>query len=346
MYKRKADAKERGDGVEELLYKLLQNSLYGKAGQKEIIHSFKLLDNDKIKAFELMNKTDIKQEFGNKTLVRTQGKIDAELEGVIIKGLEEQQESLYDDEEIENKNVESKDFMMPPRKKHGVKSSVSIAAAITAYARINMSQYKNIKGNKYLGGDTDSAIMEKELSPQLVGKGLGMMKEECRLLFGLFADKKLYLMKDVKGNVVVKSRGVGKEDGYDILNYHDFLKLFKGEVLNIFKKKFRIKPDGIYYLPQAISVKLRPDRLLKVKEELKEILDNIMHPLYKLAREIEAVNITALMVHCLRPLDLRVVTYDFTLVNNHIISYLKGVAALILFILYVTKSAKSLYNIQ
>jgi len=72
MYKRKADAKERG--VEEFLYKLLQNSLFNKAGQKEIIHSFKLIDNDKVKNFELKNKTDLIHEFGNKSLIRTQGK--------------------------------------------------------------------------------------------------------------------------------------------------------------------------------------------------------------------------------------------------------------------------------
>jgi hypothetical protein len=280
LYKRKADAKARGDVVEELLYKLLLNSLYGKAGQKEIIHSFKLLNNDKVKNFELLNKTDLTCMFGEKTLVRTQGKIEAELEGIISKALTQPLESLYDDDDIEDKKVESQDLPMPPRKRNGVKSSVSIAAAITAYARINMSRYKNIKGNKYLGGDTDSAIMEKELSPELVGNGLGMMKEECRIQLGLFADKKLYLMMDENGKVVIKSRGVGKEGSYDILNYRDFLKLFKGDVLNIMKNKFRIKSDGIYYLPQSITVKLGVERLLMVKKELKDILDNIKHPLY------------------------------------------------------------------
>ena len=145
MFKRKANAKEMGDAIEELLYKLIQNSLYGKSGQKEIIDSFKFIDNKDVKNFELKNKTDLIHEFGNKTLIRTQGKLDSDLEGVIT-----------------NENI-VEDLASPRRKKGNVKSSVSIAAAITAYARVAMSQYKNIAGNKYLGGDTDSAIMEKRV---------------------------------------------------------------------------------------------------------------------------------------------------------------------------------------
>lgn len=79
------DGKERGDEVEELLYKLLQNSLFGKAGQKEIINSFKLINNDKVKLFELKNKTDIHHVFGDKTIIRTPGKIEAEIEGLSLK---------------------------------------------------------------------------------------------------------------------------------------------------------------------------------------------------------------------------------------------------------------------
>jgi len=128
--------------------------------------------------------------------------------------------------------------------------------------------------------------MEKELSKELVGKGLGMMKEECRINIGLFADKKLYLIQDNKGQTVIKSRGVGREiGGNDILSYRDFLKLFKGEVLNIMKNKFIVKMDGIYILPQRVIVRIRENRLLKIKEELKDIIDNVKHPLYRLARD-------------------------------------------------------------
>lgn len=173
---------------------------------------------------------------------------------------------------------------------------MSIAAAITAYARINMNRYKNIKGNKYLGGDTDSAIMEKELAGHLVGKELGMMKQECRIKLGLFADKKLYLMKDNNGVTVIKSRGVGRDvtSGRDILEYRDFLKLFGGQEIKTVKTKFRVMSDGIYITPQTITVRISQMRALKITEELNEILINYFHPLYNIASEIKAINITSL----------------------------------------------------
>jgi hypothetical protein len=71
--------------------------------------------------------------------------------------------------EVDYKNILGKaediSLRVPARKKGGVKSSVSIAAAITAYARISINMFKNIPGNKYLGGDTDSVIMEHPLDP-------------------------------------------------------------------------------------------------------------------------------------------------------------------------------------
>lgn len=343
MYKRKADAKERGDGVEELLYKLIQNSLFGKAGQKEIIHSFKLIDNHKVKDFELKNKTDLSHVFTNKTLIRTQGRIEAELEGIITKP--SALESLYDEEDaVEETTSRDAPKRIAPRKKFGVKSSVSIAAAITAYARINMSRYKNIKGNKYLGGDTDSAIMEKELPQALVGKGLGMMKEECRLSLGLFADKKLYLMRDRQGVTVIKSRGVGREaGGKDILTYADFIQLFRGAVLKIMKTKFIIKKDGVYITPQPLTVRISNIRLAKIKEELRVILANVFHPLYALAVEIGATGSTALAPRGLRALGLTIVTYDFVLVYHNLVLFKQKICnALIPFIIYVGRSGVSL----
>lgn len=344
MFKRKAGAKEQGDGVSELMYKLIQNSLFGKAGQKEIIHSFKLMDNHKVKDFELKNKTDLSHVFANKTLIRTQGKIEAELEGITTKP--SSLESLYDEEDAaeETTSCDARKRIVP-RKKFGVKSSVSIAAAITAYARINMSQYKNMDGNKYLGGDTDSAIMEKELPQALVGKGLGMMKEECRVSLGLFADKKLYLMRDGQGVTVIKSRGVGREaGGKDILTYGDFIKLFRGEVLKIMKTKFIIKKDGIYIMPQALTVRISNIRLAKIKEELKVILANIFHPLYALGVEIGATGSTALVPRSLKALALTIVTYGFrVLVCHHIVLFKEKICnAITPFILYVGRNGVSL----
>lgn len=274
MFSRKAHAKEIGDYVGEILYKLIQNSLYGKSGQKEIIHRFKFINNQDVEKFERTHITDLTHVFGNKTLIRTQGKINAELEGVITKVFES--------------NDHLDDLPLPGGTRGSVKSSVSTAAAITAYARIEMSKYKNIEGNKYLGGDTDSAIMAKELDSHLIGRGLGMMKEEYRIVVGLFADKKLYIIVDGKGRIVTKSRGVGKslESGEDILNMDDFIKLFRGESLSIEKTKFLIQSDGIYIKPQTMSVKISPTRIAEINKEVSAILADKSHPLYDIALQI------------------------------------------------------------
>lgn len=287
MFKRKALAKEKGDAVGEVLYKLMQNSLYGKSGQKEIIHRFKLLANKDVERFEQENKTDLTHVFGNKTLIRTQGKISGDLEGVITKLFNR------DNKPQENKKNNSmedvlSELAVPSRKMGGVKSSVSTAAAITAYARIAISKYKNLEGNKYYGGDTDSVIMEKELDLSVIGKGLGMMKEECRIKHGLFADKKLYLTQDDKGLTVIKSRGVGRalESGKDILKYEDFIRLMRGEEIKVCKTKFLIKSDGIHIEPQTLCLKISDRRVVKIKEEVLGILGDINNPLYETALRI------------------------------------------------------------
>lgn len=89
---------------------------------------------------------------------------------------------------------------------------------------------------------------------------------------------------------------VGRDAGVDILSYRDFLKLFNGEVLNMTKNKFIIKKDGIYIEAKAISVKIGQNGLLKIKKEVENIIQNIHHPLYKLAKQIEAISFTALMI--------------------------------------------------
>jgi hypothetical protein len=53
---------------------------------------------------------------------------------------------------------------------------ISTADAVTAYARIHMLPYKLLDGTAYT--DTDSIFIEGSLPSHLVGKELGMMKDE------------------------------------------------------------------------------------------------------------------------------------------------------------------------
>jgi DNA polymerase elongation subunit (family B) len=62
-----------------------------------------------------------------------------------------------------------------------VKSHVGIAAAVTAYARIEMLELKMLLiklGINLYYTDTDSLFTDKELPKYLVGKGLGQLKDE------------------------------------------------------------------------------------------------------------------------------------------------------------------------
>ena len=56
--------------------------------------------------------------------------------------------------------------------------NVAIASAITALARVHMSQFKNNKNYNLYYTDTDSAIIDKPLPDYLVGNNLGKMTLE------------------------------------------------------------------------------------------------------------------------------------------------------------------------
>jgi hypothetical protein len=56
--------------------------------------------------------------------------------------------------------------------------NISIAAAITAYGRIHMSQFKNNKKFKLYYSDTDSIYTDKPLPLKFIGNGLGLLKLE------------------------------------------------------------------------------------------------------------------------------------------------------------------------
>lgn len=62
-----------------------------------------------------------------------------------------------------------------------VKAKVAIAAAVTAYARIEMMELKMLLiklGIKLYYTDTDSIFVDKELPEYLIGKDLGQLKDE------------------------------------------------------------------------------------------------------------------------------------------------------------------------
>lgn len=82
--------------------------------------------------------------------------------------------------------------------------------------------------------DTDSAVLPKPLPEHLVGKGLGKMKLENRVQEGIFIRKKLYYLKTLDNQEIIKSSGINSSH----LDYNIFKKLLNGESVSIKKKNF------------------------------------------------------------------------------------------------------------
>ena len=83
--------------------------------------------------------------------------------------------------------------------------SIGIASAITAYARIHMSQFKNNPDFNLFYTDTDSVYIDKPLSNDLVNsKILGKMKLENVLTRAIFLAPKMYYLETEDDKVIYK----------------------------------------------------------------------------------------------------------------------------------------------
>jgi len=83
--------------------------------------------------------------------------------------------------------------------------SIAIASAITAYARIHMSQFKNNPDYKLFYSDTDSIYIDKPLHEDLINsKVLGLMKLECTLIDAIFLSPKMYYLETIEGKNIYK----------------------------------------------------------------------------------------------------------------------------------------------
>ena len=286
LFSSKAKAKEEGDSVGELVYKLLMNSFYGKCGQLELENTYSMVENDKLDQYGKTHNYDLAQEFDKLTLIRENCKFHPAL----VELLKENRKGVVKNHNTSGKGIED-NTRLPSKPSNGVKSCVAIAAAITAYARVTLNRYKNIPGNKYLGGDTDSVIMQKRLASEYVGKELGMMKFEDDIPFGLFADKKLYYAINSKGKENIKSRGVGKDfNRKDILKLPHFLLMLAGHVVSVNKTKFVITQNGAVEIKNvSLHTKIQKLTYQNVLIELEGYLSNPNHPKYHIARYITSL---------------------------------------------------------
>jgi DNA polymerase type B, organellar and viral len=142
-----------------IISKLLLNSLYGRFGM-----------NPHCENHLIINSKD-SLDFQNKNLITNV--IDLKNGRELISFFEENEWS----DEVSKKSLNI---------------SVSVSAAVTASARIHMSQFKNMKDLTLYYTDTDSIDIDQPLDPKYVDKELGKMKLEHIFKEAVFLAPKVY----------------------------------------------------------------------------------------------------------------------------------------------------------
>jgi hypothetical protein len=184
------------------------NAVYGKFGMIDIFPDITIFkDLNKYLAFENEFSDDITDiiELGPNVLVKHRSK------------LKDQQTMLYGNLETHNVNI-------------------AIAAAISAYARIHMTQFKNNPEINLYYTDTDSIYIDKPLSEEMISSTeLGKMKQEYILDKAIFLSPKVYFLITKEGKKIFKVKGLSHDVN---LNLDDFMNLLMKES---FLKKIQTK---------------------------------------------------------------------------------------------------------
>lgn len=162
--------------------KIIMNSLYGRFGM-----------DDNFIISEIMNKEDFNnfEKFDKDNSILDVIELD---ESLLV--------------QTKNPKVELNTLLDNASETHNV--NISIAAAITAYARIHMSQFKNNDKYSLYYTDTDSVYIDKPLDKELIGSELGLMKLECFCDDAIFLAPKVYSLKTDNG-VIKKIKGLTSE---------------------------------------------------------------------------------------------------------------------------------------
>jgi DNA polymerase type B, organellar and viral len=160
-----------------VIAKLILNSLYGRFGMSPYKDKHIIIDNKDLYSlmtnYEIISSLDLKN---GKQLISYKEK-----------------ENKYD----ENENYPISNV------------SIAVASAVTAYARIFMSQFKNSTKFNLFYSDTDCIDINKKLNDNWIGKQLGLMKLEHILEEVVYIAPKVYGGKN-KQYEIIKIKGAKK----------------------------------------------------------------------------------------------------------------------------------------
>jgi hypothetical protein len=216
FYDKKKNAK---DIIERNIAKLMLNSLYGKFGQKDIDSKIRIVTRVEANKLLLSHHVSYFAEINDqKVLIKYSSKLNERLR------------RIYSNED-KLSQIET-NF----KKERGVVSAVQISCAIAAYARMSINPFKNIKSNRLYYSDTDSLILENELSSKIVGNELGQWKLEAVIEKGVFIRPKLYSYVTNEGILKKVASGIDSKK----LNYADYEALAKGKSVKTNKIKMTV----------------------------------------------------------------------------------------------------------
>jgi hypothetical protein len=156
-----------------------------------------------------------------------------------------------------------------------VNTNVSIASAITSYARIEMMQYK--LNYDVLYSDTDSIFTTDKLPDNLIGGELGMMKDELEGLTikeGYFLGIKQYGYYTIDSSRNKKVTTVFAGVKRDNLSFRDIIDLHSG-------KEILVTNDSRFYKSlNTLSISILPSKSILKRNNVKNLLNNIYHPVH------------------------------------------------------------------
>ena len=222
-----------------LIAKLLMNSLYGKFGMKTEITKVEILDNN----------PDIVNKYLDKINTDVTDIIHLENKTVLIYNI-----NKFTPSDINN--VFHDDVF------HSLDVNIAIASAITAYARIHMSYFKNNPNFKLYNSDTDNIVINKPLPANMVGKDLGQMKLEHTITKAVFLAPKVYGLIEQNGNEIIKIKGITKEllPNFHIQDLQDLLYIDTSKEFNQSKWFKKIVEGEITVSDVAYTLKVTSNK--------------------------------------------------------------------------------------
>ena len=236
--------KKGAEGAERWIAKLLLNSLYGSFARKQEILRTVTVPNNDVPAYLV-----------------------AYPSGTVLDSGEETSTILYEDrpndqalDQLGSMYVDDSSF------RKNVKANVAIAAAITSYARIHMNRIKQLPTVIY--SDTDSAITTKPLPDNLIGKEMGMFKDELngcviKEIYVLGIKQYGFWFINKSGERVERSVWAGYTR--DSISFAEIKDIFKGKKITkvVDNRFFRSLEDmTVVIKPVKLTLQFKPSKVL------------------------------------------------------------------------------------